>query len=295
LAVSGSIPEVGEHIVVIGTPFGLERTVSDGIVSAVRQIPGFGKVYQVTAPISPGSSGSPVVNMKGEVIGIATFQFVQGQNLNFAIPAERISKLKKEKGKTLNEWKTGQLQEWSDSTDEVYKAGLSSLGAGDYEKALFYFENVVKKNPRDALAYGYIAACNSGLGRYIEAIEAYKQAIRLRPDLPWAYYNLGVVCGNMRRYMEAIDAYKQAIRIKPDLAEAHYSLGMVYGDLRHYMEAIDAYKQAIRIKPDYAEAHLNLGLTYLIIQDRGSALDQYNILKNLDNSLASRLFNMIYK
>ena len=95
LAVSGSIPEVGEHIVVIGTPFGLERTVSDGIVSAVRQIPGFGKVYQVTAPISPGSSGSPVVNMKGEVIGIATFQFVQGQNLNFAIPAERISKLKK--------------------------------------------------------------------------------------------------------------------------------------------------------------------------------------------------------
>ena len=105
LSVSSSIPEVGERVAVIGSPLGLERTVSDGIVSAVREIPAFGKIYQITAPISPGSSGSPVVNMKGEVIGVATFQFVEGQNLNFAIPGERIAKLKTEKGKTLDQWK----------------------------------------------------------------------------------------------------------------------------------------------------------------------------------------------
>ena len=97
LSVSSSIPEVGERVAIIGSPLGLERTVSDGIVSAVREIPAFGKIYQITAPISSGSSGSPVVNMKGEVIGVATFQFVEGQNLNFAIPGERIAKLKTEK------------------------------------------------------------------------------------------------------------------------------------------------------------------------------------------------------
>lgn len=107
LSVSISIPEAGKQVAVIDSPLGLERTVSEGIVSAVREIPAFGKIYQITAPISPGSSGSPVVNMKGEVIGVATFQFIEGQNLNFAIPGDKIAKLKTEKGKTLNEWKIG--------------------------------------------------------------------------------------------------------------------------------------------------------------------------------------------
>jgi serine protease Do len=61
LTVSVSTPEPGERIVVIGNPFGLEGTVADGIVSAVRDAPNFGTIIQITAPISPGSSGSPVV------------------------------------------------------------------------------------------------------------------------------------------------------------------------------------------------------------------------------------------
>jgi len=86
-------PQEGESIVVIGNPFGLEGSVSNGIVSAVRDIPTFGRIIQITAPISPGSSGSPVVNMQGQVIGVATLQITGGQSINFAIPSERISQL----------------------------------------------------------------------------------------------------------------------------------------------------------------------------------------------------------
>lgn len=89
LEISGLLPQVGERVVVVGSPFGLEETLSDGIVSAVRRIPDIGTILQITAPISPGSSGSPVVNMKGKVIGIATFIFKRGQNLNFAVPGSR--------------------------------------------------------------------------------------------------------------------------------------------------------------------------------------------------------------
>jgi serine protease Do len=73
------VTEVGEKVAVIGSPKGLETTVSDGIVSAVREVPGFGSVIQTTAPISPGSSGSPVVNMKAEVLGVASAQIKGGQ------------------------------------------------------------------------------------------------------------------------------------------------------------------------------------------------------------------------
>jgi serine protease Do len=81
--------EVGQEIIVVGGPYGFENTVSDGIVSAIRE-----NRTQITAPISPGSSGGPVVNMKGEVIGVVSNQILVGQNLNFAIPACLIPTLK---------------------------------------------------------------------------------------------------------------------------------------------------------------------------------------------------------
>jgi len=86
-------PQEGESVVVIGNPLGLEGSVTNGIVSAVRDIPTFGRIIQITAPISSGSSGSPVVNMQGQVIGIATLQVTGGQSVNFAIPSERIATL----------------------------------------------------------------------------------------------------------------------------------------------------------------------------------------------------------
>jgi serine protease Do len=89
LTVSGARPEVGEHVVVLGSPLGLEQTASEGMVSAIRTIRNRGEFLQISAPISPGSSGGPVVNMQGQVIGIATFQ-VKGQQINFAVPGFRV-------------------------------------------------------------------------------------------------------------------------------------------------------------------------------------------------------------
>jgi len=295
LSLSSSIPEVGGRIAVIGNPLGLEQTVSDGIVSAVREIPEFGKIYQITAPISPGSSGSPVVNMKGEVIGVATFQFVEGQNLNFAIPSEHISRLKAEKGKSLEEWAMENVEEWLTTAEGLYFSGLIFLWTDDYEEALPYFQNAVEKDPNYADAWFYIGYCNGELGRHTEEIEAYKQAIRIKPDYAEAHYNLGVVYGKLGRYTKEIEAYKQAIRIKPDDAEAHYNLGAAYVSLGRYYEASEAYKQAIRLKPDWADAHYCLGLTYWLLEGRDSALQEYRILKDLDEDLANQLFNLIYK
>jgi hypothetical protein len=86
--------QVGEEIVAIGSPLSLESTVSSGIVSGIRTIEGKGgKFLQVTAPISPGSSGGPLVNMAGEVVGITTLYIEGGENLNFAIPINDAKRL----------------------------------------------------------------------------------------------------------------------------------------------------------------------------------------------------------
>jgi S1-C subfamily serine protease len=93
LPVSGARPQVGEHVLVLGSPLGLEQTVSEGMVSAIRTLRNRGEFLQISAPISPGSSGGPVVNRQGQVIGIATFQ-VKGQQINFAVPGYRVLALR---------------------------------------------------------------------------------------------------------------------------------------------------------------------------------------------------------
>lgn len=88
---------IGDEVYVVGNPQGLEGTFSAGIVSGIRNV-GEGSLLQITAPISPGSSGGPVLNTKGEVIGVAVATFKGGQNLNFAIPSQYLCALIAQQG-----------------------------------------------------------------------------------------------------------------------------------------------------------------------------------------------------
>lgn len=84
--------EVGQRVLAIGNPKGLEGSVSEGIVSGIRSI-GRDTLLQITSPISPGSSGGPVVNDRGELIGVAVGAIIDGQNLNFAVPSNYVARL----------------------------------------------------------------------------------------------------------------------------------------------------------------------------------------------------------
>ncbi len=86
-------PLEAEDVFVIGNPKELEYSVSNGIISSIRTEDGLGKIIQTTAPISSGNSGSPLMNMKGEVLGVISFTLLEGQNLNFAISVYNFAKM----------------------------------------------------------------------------------------------------------------------------------------------------------------------------------------------------------
>jgi hypothetical protein len=86
----------GDAVVAIGNPLGLEDTVSNGLVSARRKLEAGTEVLQISAPIAPGSSGGPIFNDHGEVIGVATAVLQEGQNLNFGMPARYLVPMMKD-------------------------------------------------------------------------------------------------------------------------------------------------------------------------------------------------------
>ncbi|MGD0077961.1 MAG: tetratricopeptide repeat protein [Sedimentisphaerales bacterium] len=288
LNLSEIVPSEGQDIVVIGNPLGLESTVSAGIVSAVRDIPAFGKIIQITAPVSPGSSGSPVLNSNGEVIGIATLVVTKGQNLNFAIPSDKIIALKE----TAQTPIFNALSADSNNAQLFYQNGLKELWQENWSAALTLFQKTKEKNPRFAEAWFYIGYCYVELGRYQDAIESYKQTVRIEPDYADAHYNLGNAYGKLGRYQDEIESCKQAIRIKADFAEAYLNLGAAYGELGRYQDAIESFKQAIRIKPDLALAHNNLGRVYGKLGRYQDEIESYKQAIRINPDLAEAHYNL---
>jgi S1-C subfamily serine protease len=263
VSLTEELPEEGESIFVIGNPLRLEGSVSSGIVSAVREVPSLGKIIQITAPISHGNSGSPLFNMKGEIIGVVTIKVTNGQNINLALGAARLSAIKPGKLKSLTELQTkpknGQppdaLGEW------WYRNGLNSLWLGNYDSALGYFENAVDKNPARAEAWIQVGFCKVKQGKNEDAIRAFQQAIKL----------------------------------KPSSYEAHNKLGDAFYYASRYYEAIESYERAARLRPDLAEAYYNLGMTYLEVGDRGAAVAQSRLLQPRDLKLYDKLMGEIQR
>lgn len=118
--------KVGQWVVAIGSPFGLERTVTAGIVSAKGRVIGSGpydNFIQTDASINPGNSGGPLINMKGEVVGINTAIIAAGHGIGFAIPinlAEKIIAQLKSEGEVTRGWLGVAIQDLTGEMAEYY-------------------------------------------------------------------------------------------------------------------------------------------------------------------------------
>jgi S1-C subfamily serine protease len=115
--------QVGEEVVAIGNPLGLELTVSNGILSGIRtDEKEDAKLLQITAPISHGSSGGPLFNMSGEVVGINALILEGGESLNFAIPINDAQRLLSEKAAKLEDLPNETESVKSETTHEPIKS-----------------------------------------------------------------------------------------------------------------------------------------------------------------------------
>ena len=262
-----------DDVYVFGNPMGFEGTSSKGIISAFRDsndknISSLNAKYpkhrlQIDAPISPGSSGGPVLNSDGEVIGISVsgHRDPDAQNLNFAIPSNYLKGLlaKARHAKPLSQ------NSRTISAETHYLRGNAKYELGLYHTAVADYDVAIRLKPDYAGAYNNRGNAKAALKQYAAAIADYDVAIDIKPNYAGAYNNRGFARAALGQYFPAISDYDMAIGIKPNYAFVYNNRGNAKAVLKKYEAAIADYDVAIRLKPDYAYAYYNRGIAKALL------------------------------
>jgi tetratricopeptide (TPR) repeat protein len=254
----------GDKILTLGSPQGLEGTASEGIVSAVRLV-GKARHLQITAPISKGNSGGPVLNLRGEVVGIAVFYLKDSQSLNFAVAINEIrpdlsssailSPLPAYVSPNPTAAIAGKMR--NTAAEKLFELGSTAHAAERYQEAAAYFDGAAAKRPTWALAWCKAALAHlcAGDGKGCEFRLA--KALRVNPRYGYAY----LVLGRSRRSMfgkdeNAVAPFAQAVRFSTrpadkaealtDLSEIDVRNGRLSRALREIISANEAEPQSVR-------------------------------------------------
>lgn len=297
----GSVKQIkiGARVVALGAPQGLELSLSDGIVSALREA-GDASIIQTTAPISPGSSGGGLFDEEGRLIGITTFYLAEGQNLNFALPADWIAALperaKIAKATAFDEsawllraialeakkdWESllAHARAWTTanprSTDAWFNLGFAYRNTGQPDQAIKAYREALRINPEIAVTWNNLGSAYDKSDQTDQAIKALREALRIDPEFAGAWANLGIAYSGIGQIDQAIKSFREALRINPEYAGAWNGVGFAHGQAGQTDQAIKTYREALRINPEDANAWSNVGVVYIKSGQTDQAIKAY--------------------
>lgn len=196
---------------------------------------------------------------------------------------------------------------WRD-TDTLWRHGLEfnpdcaichgNLGVILYNEgyaavAIEHLQRVLTLKPDHVKGHINVGLALAALGRSSEAIEQFQLVLKHYPTDVDARTHLGMALVQQGKPEEAVEHLRQAIQLNPTHVGAHTNLGNALAELGNPGEAIAHYRRAIELKPEFPYPHFGLARAYLAQGKTGSAEEEYEILKRLDQRLASRLSPLV--
>jgi tetratricopeptide (TPR) repeat protein len=258
MSTTEKLPGVGEKVIVMHGCAELERSFVEGVVSLVINRPGLERIVRIRVPGFNGSSGTPVLNLRGEVIGVIAAPNPDEPQID-VVSVKKVEGIRRDPLLGLADRASGVTLDQHALARDSFAIAFTAYQAKDYAKALVYFQEAAKNNPFYPKVSFYLGDCHLSLSQYEEAAKAYEREVGVNPSFFEAHLNLGVSYDKLKRYDDAVKAYEQAMRLRPDEADVHLNLGAAYDRLGRYQDAIAAYREVIRLRPNDADAYLNLG------------------------------------
>ena len=254
--------QIGDTVFLAGYPNLGEYKITEGVV---QDISSSDKWLKTTVEAYPGNSGSPVLNSKGEAIGIHVGRY--GARPSSALKALLDSSTSTE---PLEQWRKRKVVR----AFVYYRQGKEKYYDGDAEAAITDFNKVIELNPNDPQTYRYRAKAKAKLEDYHAAIEDYDKSIKLNPNNDSTYKERGKAKRKISDYEGAIDDYNQAIRLNPRDVFVYSGRAATKDKLRDYAGAIKDYTQVIELmelNPDDLDPELDAIYPYYIYTARGLA------------------------
>jgi Trypsin-like peptidase domain/Tetratricopeptide repeat len=217
-----AVPAVrqGQKVYAMGHPEGLEFTVSDGIVSAIREFGAY-RLIQTTAPISHGSSGGPLLDTAGRVVGMTTLTLKEGQNLNFAVPADAVrTALYAARGylKTSVAGRTGEGLTPIMTSASAARMAHSLWRKRQYARATEIVDAALKKDPGNVELMLQRAEVQYSLGQKAASEALVRSILQTAPKFAPAHFWLGwiLVYGSANGAEEGCREGQRALDLDPD-------------------------------------------------------------------------------
>ncbi len=280
LPLADELPLPGTPVLAFGSPLGLGESVTDGLISAVGERPGLGLTLTVSAPISPGSSGGPLVDSRGVAVGMVLAQHLEGQNLNFAAPATQLLALVPGEPTPVAEWARRTRSEQPPAPAlELLRSAEIALRMGDTRRALAFAQNARQLAPDSAQAWRLEALILEASGNGDAALQACHRALALGSDDARILTDCGILLGNLYRYEEEVAAYLRALQIAPGHLEAMINLGISYQERGALEWAATWFRRALEIEPQNASALGGLGQ---VAGSRGRHEEELDLFQRAD-------------
>ena len=257
------ILQIGVPVFLVGFPG--RYKVTEGVIEKIREDD---KRFRTTAAAYPGNSGSPVLNSKGEVIGIH-YGHDPGNS-----PVNAIKTL------LAGAASTESFTQWRKRNDirayVYFDQGKQKYYDGDAKGAINDFNQAIELTPNDAKVYKFRAKSKVKLEDYQAAIEDYNQVMKLNPDDASAYKERAEAKRKLRNPTGAIEDYNQAIKLNPKDAFTYRASADAKRKSGDYTGAIEDYSQAIKLNPEDAEAYKNRGKARAELGDYVEAIEDYS-------------------
>lgn len=257
--------KMGSPLLAISSPLGLNFSAAGGLVSSVERSYHDISVLQVDLPVSSGSSGGPVFDEDGLLVGIIMGRVEGAQGVTLVNPVDNAYPMLIELALMA-----GPSRTMEDRNAEFIPA-----------------ENISQKDLAALRAY------NQGvrLTKVADKIPAYQRAVELLPDLFEGWFNLGVAFTEPTP-QRAIESYRVAQRLRPDSIAVYRNLGRLYLQTDQFASAIETFTRAVELRPDQPSCHNDLGEAYRLHGDNASAENAFKRATGLDWAYSPAHYNL---
>jgi tetratricopeptide (TPR) repeat protein len=299
----------GQRVYAISNALGMGVAVSAGVVSALRTS-SKGALLQFTAPVAPGSDGGGLFNESGQLVGIIRYQRLDGQNVNFAVPAEWLTQIATRAASqtalgtaTDIAGKLARASRWDDLAEhartrlavarddvEAWRwLALSAEKRNQHQDARNAHNEILRLEPDDYESILGRGWAQFRLGDHAAALNAAQAALTIRREdaRPWMLAAYAQIA--LKRQQDVRKSVEAAVAADPWNANAQALMGMWAADTGDYAAAAAAFRMQSKLQPDNVAAWIQLANAYINLNRHDRALDAAERALSVDSNSGDAL------